>query len=133
MIKLVKGIPEKLVETDEQVTLVEQMNEDTDRPEILVNKFNVNPDEVDMFLMDWEKDATYFRSQPGCISAQLHQGIGGIGVFVNYAVWESTSLYKKAPSNIDIQDLLSSYPPSTVASPPSLGKLQSKKLNLTRY
>jgi hypothetical protein len=29
MIKLVKGIPEKLVETDEQVTLVEQMNEVT--------------------------------------------------------------------------------------------------------
>ncbi|MGC1134504.1 MAG: antibiotic biosynthesis monooxygenase family protein [Nitrososphaeraceae archaeon] len=123
MIKLVKGIPEKLVEMDEQVTLVEQMNEDTGRPVILVNKFNVDPDEVDMFLKDWEKDATYFRRQPGCISAQLHQGIGGSGVFVNYAVWESTSLCKKAPSNIDIPDLLSSYPPSTVASPPVFRKV----------
>jgi hypothetical protein len=38
MIKLLKGIPEKLAEMDEQVTLVEQMNEDTGRPVILVNK-----------------------------------------------------------------------------------------------
>jgi hypothetical protein len=29
MIKLVNGIPDKLVEMDEQVTFVEQMNQDT--------------------------------------------------------------------------------------------------------
>ena len=32
MIKLVNGIPEKLVEMDEQVTFVEQMNQDTGGP-----------------------------------------------------------------------------------------------------
>ena len=57
--KISKRNTRKVTEMDEQVTLVEQMNEDTGRPVILVNKFNVNPDEVDMFLMDWEKDATY--------------------------------------------------------------------------
>lgn len=49
MIKLVNGIPEKLVEMDERVTFVEQMNE-ADSPVIPINKFNVDPDEVDEFL-----------------------------------------------------------------------------------
>ena len=43
MIKLVNGIPEKLVEMDEQVTFVEQMDEDDAGPVMQINKFNVNP------------------------------------------------------------------------------------------
>jgi quinol monooxygenase YgiN len=77
----------------------------------------VNPEEVDQFIKAWQKDATYFKSQPGCISAQLHRGIGGSGVFVNYAVWEFTALYKKALSNVNMQYLPSDYPASTVAPP----------------
>lgn len=50
MIKLVNGIPEKLVEMDEQVSFFEQMNKDDTGPVILINKFNVDPDEVDEFL-----------------------------------------------------------------------------------
>ena len=106
----------KVVETDEQVKLSEQLDEDVG-PVILINKFNVKPEEADQFLKAWEKDATYFKSQPGFISAQLHRGIGGSGVFVNYAVWESTALFKMALGKIDLQKLLSDYPTSTVASP----------------
>ncbi len=106
----------KVVETDEQVKLSEQLDEDVG-PVILINKFNVKPEEADQFLKAWEKDAAYFKSQPGFISAQLHRGIGGSGVFVNYAVWESTALFKKALSKINLQELLSDYPSSTVASP----------------
>ena len=50
MIILVNGIPEKLVEMDDQVTFVQQMDEDDTGPVILINKFNVVPDEVDEFL-----------------------------------------------------------------------------------
>jgi quinol monooxygenase YgiN len=106
----------KFVETDEHVKLSDQLEENVG-PIILINRFNVKPDETDQFLKAWEKDATYFKSQPGFISAQLHRGIGGSGVFVNYAVWESTPLFKKALSKIDLQELLSDYPASTVASP----------------
>ena len=107
----------KVVETDEQVKLSEQLDEDVG-PVILINKFNVKPEEADQFLKAWEKDAAYFKSQPGFISAQLHQGIGGSGVFVNYAVWESNAQLKKmALGKIDLQKLLSDYPASTVASP----------------
>jgi hypothetical protein len=49
MIKLVNGIPEKLTKMDERVTFVEQMNEDAS-PVTQINKFNVNPEEVDEFL-----------------------------------------------------------------------------------
>ena len=106
----------KFVETDEHVKLSDQLEENVG-PIILINRFNVKPDETDQFLKAWEKDATYFKSQPGFISAQLHRGIGSSGVFVNYAVWESTAQFKKALSNIDIQELLSDYPASSVASP----------------
>lgn len=106
----------KVVETDEQVKLSDQLEENVG-PIVLINKFNVKPEEADQFLEAWEKDAAYFKSQPGFISAQLHRGIGGSGVFVNYAVWESTALFKMALGKIDLQKLLSDYPASTVASP----------------
>ena len=106
----------KFIETDEHVRLSEQLEENIG-PIVLINKFNVKPEEADQFVKAWEKDATFFKSQPRLISAQLHRGIGGSGVFVNYAVWESTALFKKALNKINLQELLSVYPASTVASP----------------
>ena len=101
---------------DEKVTFSEQLEENIG-PIVLINKFNVKPEETDQFLKAWEKDAAYFKSQPGYISTQLHRGIGGSGVLVNYAVWESSVLYRKALSRIDLQTLLSGYPASMVISP----------------
>ena len=86
-------------------------------PVILINKFNVKPEEADQFLKAWADDAAYFKSQPGFISAQLHRGIGGSSMFINYAVWESTAHSKKALNNIDLEAILSDYPPSMVISP----------------
>ena len=40
MIKLLKGIPEKLVEMDEQVTFVEQMNQDTGGPIMIDDNYS---------------------------------------------------------------------------------------------
>jgi quinol monooxygenase YgiN len=106
----------KLIEMDEKVTLSAQMEENIG-PVILINKFNVNPEDVDQFLNEWTADAAIFKQQPGFISAQLHRGIAGSGTFINYAVWESTAHLKKAVNNIDIQARLSKYPASTVISP----------------
>lgn len=106
----------RFVEADEHIKFSEQL-EETVGPVVEIIKFNVKPDEADQFLKAWEKDATYYKSQPGFILAQLHRGIGGSGVFVIYAVWESTALLKKALSNIDLKELLSDYSSSAVASP----------------
>jgi quinol monooxygenase YgiN len=107
----------KLVEMDERVAIFEQMEENVG-PVILINKFSVNPEEFDLFLKGWANEAEKFKEQPGFISTQLHQGIGGSGTFVNYAVWESAAHFKRAVAKVmDPQDRMSAYPPSTVASP----------------
>jgi hypothetical protein len=67
----------KLVEMNEKITLSEQMEEKNVGSVILINKFNMKPEEVDQFLQTWASDAEYFKQQPGFISTQLHRGIGG--------------------------------------------------------
>ena len=107
----------KLVEMDEKVTLSDQMEEKNVGSVILINKFNMMPEEVDEFLQAWASDAEYFKQQPGFISTQLHRGIGSSCVFINYAVWESIELFTKAVKNAELQLRLEKYPPSVVASP----------------
>jgi heme-degrading monooxygenase HmoA len=106
----------KLVEIDEKVKFSDQITEDAG-PIVFINKFTVNPEDVDGFLETWRSGALYFKIQPGLISTQLHRGIGGSGTFINYAIWESTAELRKAVSNIDMQERLSKYPGSTVVSP----------------
>ena len=106
----------KFSEMDDHVKFSSQLEENAG-PIVFVNKFTVNPEDVDEFLKAWEADATYFKGQPGLISAQLHKGIGGSGTFINYAVWESTTQLKKVVNNTDLQSRLSKYPNSTVISP----------------
>ena len=110
----------KLIEMDETTTLKDQMENQAAGPVVLINKFNVDSDEVEQFLEAWREDATKFKDQSGFISAQLHKGIGKSTVFVNYAVWESLDHFKNAVDNIigpDFQSQLSKYPKSLVVSP----------------
>jgi len=106
----------KFVEMDETFPLSAQLaiNEG---PVILVNKFNVKPEDAEHLIKAWAADAEFFKRQPGFVSAQLHRGIGGSCVFLNYAVWESTDHFKRAFNNPEFQSKLSAYPASTVASP----------------
>lgn len=106
----------KLVEMDAKVTLFSQM-EESGGPVILINKFNVDPSEVDQLLKAWAEDAEFMKRQSGFISTQLYRGIGGSSVFVNYAVWESVEVYKKAFTHPEFQEAIKKYPPSVVASP----------------
>jgi heme-degrading monooxygenase HmoA len=106
----------KLVEMDDNVKFSSQLEEDVG-PIVFVNKFTVKPEDFDEFLKAWEADATYFKSQPGLISTQLHKGIGASGTFINYAIWESTAQFKKAVYNTDFNTRLSNYPASTIISP----------------
>lgn len=116
MIKLVNGIPEKLVEMDEQIMFTKQMDDDAG-PIMQINKFNVSPEEVDEFLKAFATTAEVLKKQPGYISAQLHRGIAGSCVFLNYEVWESTEHFKRAVSSPDFQSSIVDLPPSTIMSP----------------
>src|SRR5919108_5859856 len=107
----------KMVEMDENVTLAAQVEEkESRRSVILINKFNVKPEDADNLLKAWAADAAYLKQKPGFISTQLHRGIGGSCVFINYAVWESVELFMKAVKNAELQLRLEKYPPSVVAS-----------------
>ncbi len=106
----------KFAEMDEKVSLSAQMEADGG-PVILINKFNVAPAEVEQLLQAWAGDAAFMKRQPGFISTQLHRGIAGSCVFVNYAVWESVTHFQQAFNHPEFQSHLKNYPPSTVASP----------------
>ena len=109
----------KPVEMDERVTLTAQTVEVKDNePVILINKFNVKPEDLNKFLEAWAWDAAYLKQKPGFISTQLHRGIGGSCVFINYAVWESVEHLKRATfDDPAFQSSLERYPESTIASP----------------
>src|SRR5918912_4504807 len=106
----------RLVEMDEKVKLSTQMEQDV-APVILINKFSMKEEDVDEFLRAWAASAEIMKRQPGLISAQLHRGIGGSSVFLNYTVWESTEHFKKASNNPEFQSSLEKLPASVVASP----------------
>jgi hypothetical protein len=64
----------KMVEMDENVTLAAQLEEEGRCSVILINKFNVKPEDVNNLLNAWAADAAYLKQKPGFISTQLHRG-----------------------------------------------------------
>jgi heme-degrading monooxygenase HmoA len=103
-------------EMDDRVTFLEQLQQATG-PVMLMNKFNVAPEDVDRLLEAWADDAAFMKQQPGFISTQLHRGIGGSTTFVNVAVWESAAALGRAFRSPEFQARVGHYPDSTVTSP----------------
>jgi heme-degrading monooxygenase HmoA len=123
----------KMAEMDENVTLAAQLEEDGQRSVILINKFNVKPEDVDNLLKAWAADAAYLKQKPGFISTQLHRGIGGSCVFINYAVWESVEDFKQATSDPAFRSVLAHYPDSNGRLLISLEKLLSLESLWTKF
>src|SRR4028118_1012755 len=112
----------QLVEMDRHVSLFEQMEQQVGSV-VLINTFTVEPEEADQLQEAWASDAAFMKQQPGFISTQLHRGIGGSTVFVNYAVWESVEQFRAAFSKPEFHEHLKAYPPSAVGSPHLLQKV----------
>ena len=113
----------KLVEMDSNVTVFQQM-EENGGPVVLINKFNVAAEEVEQFLSAWTSDAEVMKRQPGFISTQLHRGTSGSSVFLNYAVWESPTHFKRAFNNPEFQSKLKDYPATAIGSPHLFRKIE---------
>ena len=101
---------------DTQVPIFQQLSAEVS-PVVLVNIFQVDEADKDALLKAWENDANWMKQQPGYISTQLHQAIGGSNVFFNYAVWESVAHFRAAFEHPDFKSALQQYPASAVASP----------------
>jgi len=112
----------RLKPLDEDVQIFQQINCDVS-PVILVNIFHVAESDIPALMKAWEADANWMKKQPGYISTQLHQGIAGSNVFMNYALWESVAHFRAAFTHPEFTDALSHYPSSAVASPHLLTRL----------
>lgn len=106
----------QFIEMDQTVTLAEQL-QDEGGPVVLVNTFVVPPADAEGLLAAWRADAEVMARQPGFVSTQLHRGIAGSGVFLNYAVWDSVAHFRAAFANPEFRARLSDYPESATASP----------------
>ncbi|SDR55065.1 Heme-degrading monooxygenase HmoA [Rhizobiales bacterium GAS191] len=112
----------RMIEMDKTVGIRDQLG-DSGGPVILVNSFTVEAGETEQLMAAWAEDAAYFQRQPGFVSAQLHRGIAGSCVFLNYAVWQSVQDFRAAFTNPEFQGKLAHYPASTVAAPHLFRKL----------
>lgn len=101
---------------DPNVPIFQQINSDLS-PVVLVNIFQVTEGDVPALLAAWGKDANWMKLQPGFISTQMHRGIAGSTVFMNYAVWESVAHFRAAFQHPEFKKAMEDYPPSAVASP----------------
>lgn len=79
-------------------------------------------------LEAWTQDAAWMKQQPGFISTQLHQGISGSTVLMNYAVWESVAHFRAAFNHPEFKRALEQYPSSTIASPHLFRRLSVSNL-----
>jgi heme-degrading monooxygenase HmoA len=101
---------------DQNVPIFQQLGTEAS-PVILVNVFQVAEADIPALLKAWENDANWMKQQPGYISTQLHQAIGGSTLSLNYAVWESVAHFRAAFNHPDFKSSLEQYPSSTIASP----------------
>ncbi|WP_267427346.1 antibiotic biosynthesis monooxygenase family protein [Methylobacterium sp. GC_Met_2] len=113
----------KFVEMDHAVTLADQLKTE-EGPVVLINTFVVPPEDADKLHSVWASDAGLMKAQPGFISTQLHRGIAGSGVFLNYAVWQSVGHFRAAFSNPAFQAKLADYPENTTVSPHLFKKIE---------
>jgi heme-degrading monooxygenase HmoA len=84
---------------------------------VLINEFNVAPEDSERFLEVWADDAVFMKQQPGFISTQLHRGTSGSSTFVNVAVWESARALGEAFGSLEFKQRSARYPDSAVAAP----------------
>ncbi|ASD79979.1 antibiotic biosynthesis monooxygenase [Burkholderia gladioli pv. gladioli] len=107
----------KIDDFDPSVPFLSQLDTVDTGPIVLLNVFTVAHEDIPAMLDTWQRDSAVMRGQPGFISAQLHQGISGSGVFANYAVWESIEHFKQACANPEFQAAIAGTPASAVARP----------------
>lgn len=106
----------KFVEMDPTITLADQLGAHGG-PVVLINTFVVPAADIDRFLVAWAADAAIMKRRPGLISAQLHRGMTGSGVFLNHAVWESVAHFRDAFADPEFQARVAAYPDDVTVSP----------------
>lgn len=117
------GIVEmKFEELEPRATIASQLD-DTAGPLVLLNVFTLDAKDAEQFLKAWAAESDFFSEQPGYISTQLHQGVGGTTMYVNYAVWESAAAFAAAFRDPKFKETGEQFPASVVALPHLVRKI----------
>lgn len=106
----------KFIELDRTFTLADQLK-DEGGPIVMINTFVAQPADAGRLVTAWTADAEVMTRQPGLVSTQLHRGITGSGVFLNYAVWDSVANFRAAFTNPKFRARLSDYPETATVNP----------------
>ena len=109
-------------ELEPRATIESQLGDDQG-PVVLLNVFTMDADDADAFLAAWSTESEFFKQQPGYISTQLHQGVGGRTMFVNYAVWETAASFAAAFHHPSFKQFATKFPGSVVALPHLVRKI----------
>ncbi len=104
-------------ELDPQAPLTSQLADAQDLAVVLVNYFTVEAADREDFKLAWAQDAAFFTKQPGCLSAQLHQGLHESAYFLSYSVLENAAAFAAITQQPEFRTLQKAYPDSTVARP----------------
>lgn len=111
-----------LKDIDPSSPFLEQLQEDEAGPIVLVNTFVFPEGSSGQILDAWTKDAAFMLAQPGCLSTQLHEGVGS-NTLVNIAVWETSAALRAAFAQPRFQAGLADYPDGLVAFPHVVRKI----------
>ena len=75
-----------------------------------MDRFEVQPTDLDSFLERWNALNGYMKQQPGFISAELSRNPIGHPNWVMSEKWESLEAYKAAVSSEEFQSLIENFP-----------------------
>lgn len=109
-------------ELDPRTTIESQLT-DTEGPLILMNVFTLESHDSEEFVKAWTAESEFFKKKPGYVSAQLHEGVGGSTLYVNYAVWESAASFAAAFHEPEFKEIAKKFPASVIALPHLVRKM----------
>lgn len=76
---------------------------------VLMNPFQIEANQQEVFLKRWNDVASYMKRQPGFVSAQLHKELDGSRWF-NYAEWRSAKDFQNAVQSEEFRKLTKDFP-----------------------
>ncbi|KAJ9106021.1 hypothetical protein QFC19_003357 [Naganishia cerealis] len=91
----------------------QQLQADVSGPVVITNTYSVPEGHMDETIAIWAKALEIGVTQPGYISAQLHRGIAGANVLINYSEWSSVRQLKDFLDLPEIKALVASFPKGT--------------------
>ncbi|KAH7043796.1 hypothetical protein B0J12DRAFT_742714 [Macrophomina phaseolina] len=111
------------INVDPSTPFEDQLKATHTGPVVLLNVFHVPDGKLEEAIAVWQRCADILFKEPGCISAQLHRGIGGADIMVNYAVWESVAHLMAGLNGEEFRVVREQFPQGTTMSPSVLQKL----------